>query len=133
MLAVGTWVDEVFVVDSQSTDRTASIAEEHGAKVVQFEYKGGWPKKKNWALENLPFSHEWVLILDADECLPPEAEEEIKKIVTNPEVKARRILDKPKVLLFGPTLEACLLSQLEPSAVSAQTGQVRKNYRSFHR
>ena len=87
MLAVGTWVDEVFVVDSQSTDRTASIAEEHGAKVVQFEYKGGWPKKKNWALENLPFSHEWVLILDADECLPPEAEEEIKKIVTNPEVK----------------------------------------------
>ena len=40
------WVDEVFVVDSQSTDRTASIAQERGAKVVQFEYKGGWPKKK---------------------------------------------------------------------------------------
>ena len=81
------WVDEVFVVDSQSTDRTASISQEHGAKVVQFEYKGGWPKKKNWALENLPFSHEWVLILDADECLPPEAEEEIRKIVTNPDAK----------------------------------------------
>jgi glycosyltransferase involved in cell wall biosynthesis len=81
------WVDEVFVVDSQSTDRTACIAQEHGAKVVQFEYKGGWPKKKNWALENLPFSHEWVLILDADECLPPEAEEEIRKIVTNPDEK----------------------------------------------
>ena len=81
------WVDEIFVVDSQSTDRTSSIAQEHGAKVVQFEYKGGWPKKKNWALENLPFSHEWVLILDADECLPPEAEEEIRKIVTNPEEK----------------------------------------------
>ena len=79
------WVEEVFVVDSQSTDRTASITQEHGAKVVQFEYKGGWPKKKNWALENLPFSHEWVLILDADECLPPEAEEEIRKIVTNPD------------------------------------------------
>ena len=77
------WVDQTFVVDSQSTDRTAIIAQEHGAKVVQFEYKGGWPKKKNWALENLPFSHEWVLILDADECLPPEAEQEIKKIVTN--------------------------------------------------
>jgi glycosyltransferase involved in cell wall biosynthesis len=74
------WVDEIFVVDSQSTDRTASIAEEHGAKVVQFEYKGGWPKKKNWALENLPFSHEWVLILDADECLPPEAERRSEKL-----------------------------------------------------
>ena len=77
------WVDEIFVVDSQSTDRTTKIAQEHGAKVVQFEYKGGWPKKKNWALENLPFSHEWVLILDADECLPPEAEKEIRNIVSN--------------------------------------------------
>jgi hypothetical protein len=38
-------------------------------------------------LENLPFSHEWVLILDADECLPPEAEEEIRKIITNPDEK----------------------------------------------
>jgi glycosyltransferase involved in cell wall biosynthesis len=78
------WVEESFVVDSQSTDKTAIIANNLGAKVVQFYYNGGWPKKKNWALENLPLSHDWVLILDADECLPPEAEEEIKKIVTDP-------------------------------------------------
>ena len=77
------WVAEIFVVDSNSNDKTSEIAELHGAKVVQFEYKGGWPKKKNWALENLPFSNEWVLIVDADECLPPEAEEEIRGIVTN--------------------------------------------------
>jgi glycosyltransferase involved in cell wall biosynthesis len=81
------WVMEVFVVDSNSIDQTSAIAGMHGAKVVQFEYKGGWPKKKNWALENLPFSNEWVLILDADECLPPEAEEEIRSIVTNPSDK----------------------------------------------
>ena len=81
------WIEEKFVIDSQSTDRTIEIAEHLGAKVVQFDYKGGWPKKKNWALENLPFSHEWVLILDADECLPPEAEEEIKGIVSNPNEK----------------------------------------------
>ena len=81
------WVDEIFVIDSQSRDQTKDIAESLGAKVVQFEYQGGWPKKKNWALENLPFSHEWVLILDADECLPPEAEEEIRKIVSNPDQK----------------------------------------------
>jgi glycosyltransferase involved in cell wall biosynthesis len=82
-LASVSWVDEVFLVDSQSTDRTAKSAQEHEAKLVQFEYKGGWPKKKNWALENLPFSHEWVLILDADECLPPEAEKEIRNVVSN--------------------------------------------------
>ena len=81
------WADEVFVVDSQSTDKTSNIAKEHNAKIFQFIYNGGWPKKKNWALENLPFSHEWVLILDADECLPPEAEDEIREIVTDPHQK----------------------------------------------
>ena len=79
------WVDEVFVVDSQSSDETIKIAESLGANIVQFKYKGGWPKKKNWALENLPFSNEWVLILDADECLPPEAKDEIRAIVINPD------------------------------------------------
>ncbi len=78
------WADEIFVVDSQSTDVSCAIAEAHGAKVVQFQFNGTWPKKKNWALENLPFRHAWVFILDADEALPPEAEAEFRAIVTNP-------------------------------------------------
>ncbi len=81
------WADEIFVVDSQSSDKTPEIAQKYGAKVIQFRYQGGWPKKKNWALENLPFSNEWVLILDADECLPPESKDEIKVIVSNPNEK----------------------------------------------
>ena len=81
------WVGETFVVDSQSTDRTIQIAEEFDAQVIQFNYSGGWPKKKNWALENLPLTYEWALILDADECLPAEAEEEILSIVTKPTEK----------------------------------------------
>jgi glycosyltransferase involved in cell wall biosynthesis len=40
------WVDEIFVVDSQSTDRTCLIAEELGVKVVQFEYKGRLAQEK---------------------------------------------------------------------------------------
>ena len=66
------WADEVIVVDSQSTDETARVADEHGASVVQFHFNGTYPKKKNWALENLPFRHEWVLIVDADERVPPD-------------------------------------------------------------
>jgi glycosyltransferase involved in cell wall biosynthesis len=77
------WADEVFVVDSQSTDGSQRIAEEFGATVVQFHFNGTWPKKKNWALENLPFRNEWVFILDADEVLPPEAEHEFAAIASN--------------------------------------------------
>jgi glycosyltransferase involved in cell wall biosynthesis len=75
------WADEIFVVDSQSTDGSQRICEEFGAQVVQFHFNGTWPKKKNWALENLPFKNEWVFILDADEVLPREAEEEFRRVV----------------------------------------------------
>jgi glycosyltransferase involved in cell wall biosynthesis len=75
------WADEIFVVDSQSTDASIDIAQQHGAQVVQFQFNGTWPKKKNWALENLPFRNDWVFILDADEVLPPEAEEEFAKTI----------------------------------------------------
>jgi glycosyltransferase involved in cell wall biosynthesis len=78
------WAGEIFVVDSQSSDDSARIAEAHGAKVVQFHFSGTWPKKKNWALENLPFQNDWVFILDADEVLPPQAADEIAKAIVDP-------------------------------------------------
>lgn len=81
-LASVAWAAEVFVVDSQSTDGTVELAQRAGAQVVQFHYRGMGPKKKNWALENLPFAHDWVLLLDADEEMPREAEAEIRRIVT---------------------------------------------------
>ncbi|HEY3601738.1 MAG TPA: glycosyltransferase family 2 protein [Chthoniobacterales bacterium] len=77
------WADEIFVVDSQSSDGSQRIAEEHGARVVQFEFNGAWPKKKNWALEHLPFRNQWVFILDADEVLPDEAEAEFRGAIAN--------------------------------------------------
>ncbi len=77
------WADEVIVVDSQSTDGSVAVARRHGAAVVQFEFNGVWPKKKNWALENLAFRHDWVLILDADEVMPAAAEEEIAGVVAH--------------------------------------------------
>jgi len=71
------WAEEIFVVDSQSTDGSIALATDAGAEVVQFHFNGIWPKKKNWALDHLPFRHDWVLILDADEVMPPGAAAEI--------------------------------------------------------
>ena len=83
-LASVRWADEIWVVDSGSTDESQSIAEQAGAKVVQFAFNGVWPKKKNWALAELPLRHAWAFLLDADEVLPPAAEQEFRAIVTDP-------------------------------------------------
>jgi glycosyltransferase involved in cell wall biosynthesis len=77
--------DEIFVVDSNSTDKSVEISESFGAKVVQFEFNGRWPKKKNWSLDNLPFRNEWILIVDCDERITPELWDEIALAIENSE------------------------------------------------
>ena len=77
-------VGEVYVVDSESTDDTLAIADSHGAKVAQFHYAGGWPKKRQWAMDTLPLSYDWVLLLDADEVLTAELRKEIAEAIKNP-------------------------------------------------
>lgn len=80
------WAEEIVVVDSQSTDGSVAVAESLGAQVVQFQFNGTWPKKKQWSLDNLDFRNAWIFILDADEVLPPEAEAEFRQVVeTAPE------------------------------------------------
>lgn len=59
--------DQVLVIDSGSTDQTEAICNELGAEFVRFDYKGGWPKKRQWAMENLDIKNPWTLLLDADE------------------------------------------------------------------
>ena len=77
-------IGEVFVVDSQSTDSTLEIARSYNAQVVQFHYQGGWPKKRQWAMDNLRLTHDWILLLDADEVLTPELKHEIRSAIANP-------------------------------------------------
>lgn len=58
---------EVWVVDSRSTDGTRAIADRHGARWIDFDWSGEYPKKRNWVLINHPPTTGWVLFLDADE------------------------------------------------------------------
>jgi glycosyltransferase involved in cell wall biosynthesis len=75
---------EIYVIDSGSTDETTDIARSSDAKVVQFHYRGGWPKKRQWAMDTLPLAYDWILLLDADEVLTPELAEEIRRAIQNP-------------------------------------------------
>jgi glycosyltransferase involved in cell wall biosynthesis len=77
---------EVYVIDSQSNDDSAEIARTCGSQVIQFYYRGGWPKKRQWALDMLPLQYEWVLLMDADEALTPALADEIRVAIRDPNV-----------------------------------------------
>lgn len=73
--------EDVVVVDSNSTDRTAHLASSLGARVFQFSWNGRFPKKRNWALRNVPFVNDWILFLDADEHLTPPFIAELRRVL----------------------------------------------------
>ncbi|MBV8361655.1 MAG: glycosyltransferase family 2 protein [Deltaproteobacteria bacterium] len=77
------WADEIYVVDSSSSDRTSEIAARMGAKVVDFHWDGVGPRKKNWALEHLPWKHDWVMVVDADEEATPALAREVTALVNS--------------------------------------------------
>lgn len=78
------WADEIFVVDSYSTDRTLEIVKNYTDKIYQNKFQS-FHTQRNWALNNLSLSNEWILFLDADERISEALKEEIKEtIVGNP-------------------------------------------------
>ena len=72
-------VNEIIVVDSQSTDATVAIAQQHGAKVAQPADWPGFGSQKNRALDLA--TCDWVLSIDADERVTPELAAEIKQVL----------------------------------------------------
>jgi len=83
--SVAPLADEIVVVDSQSTDATAEIARQFGARVVQQEWLG-YVRQKNFALEQA--AHPWVLSIDADEEISPELAAAILRVKEDPAADA---------------------------------------------
>ncbi len=77
-------VERVIVVDSGSTDGSDELCRNAGAELVQFDYAGGYPKKRQWAMDTIPIHSEWTLLLDADEVVPAELWSEIGAAIRAP-------------------------------------------------
>jgi glycosyltransferase involved in cell wall biosynthesis len=75
------WSDDIHVFDSNSTDRTAEIAREHGASVTTRAFDT-YARQRNAAMQ-LPFRHPWVLVIDADERPTPELSTEVQEAAAN--------------------------------------------------
>jgi glycosyltransferase involved in cell wall biosynthesis len=99
------WASEVVVVDSGSQDGTAETAKAMGAQVIPFRWNRQFPKKKNWALANVPWKNEWVLILDADERITPELATEIQAAVQNVKVDGHYL--NRRFMFLGKWIKHC--------------------------
>ena len=80
-LASVSWSDDVHVFDSGSTDLTQAIARAAGASVHERAFTN-YADQRNAALTTVRYVHDWVLILDADERVPPALAEEMGRFVT---------------------------------------------------
>src|SRR5215472_4091706 len=89
------WADEVVVVDSFSTDRTAELARSLGARVVDVPFKG-FGDLRNRAIEACNF--DWIFSLDADERCTEAVHDEILALLSGPLDSGLRLVPQ-----FSPT------------------------------
>lgn len=70
---IHSFVKDIFLIDSYSTDKTIQIASEYEkVTILQNKWENNHAKQFNWGLEHAPIQTKWVLRLDADEYLLPE-------------------------------------------------------------
>ncbi len=95
------WADEVIVVDMRSDDATQAIAKKHGAKVFSHKRVGLVEPARNFAIDKA--TGDWILIVDADEQVPPALAERLREISRTPAGGAYEIAEKNMV--FGQWIQ----------------------------
>jgi glycosyltransferase involved in cell wall biosynthesis len=106
--SIAGFADQLFVIDSESSDRTLEIARRH-AQVFSLPYEHGRiiPWIFQWGLDNLPLRNDWVLILEADQALPVALRAEIAQLLARPAIREsgfyirRRQIFRGKPIRFG--------------------------------
>lgn len=94
-------VGPVYVLDSLSTDGTQELARAAGATVVEHPFEN-YSRQKNWGLDNLPFTGDWIFILDADERVTPQLREELFETASGPEPAAGYFVNRVVIFMGRP-------------------------------
>jgi glycosyltransferase involved in cell wall biosynthesis len=98
------WASEVFVVDSYSTDRTLDIAKEFSVGVFQNEWEN-FAVQRNWALDNLPISADWVFFLDADEVATSPFRKALNECLRSADSQIAAIRVRQRFIFLGRELK----------------------------
>lgn len=80
LASVAGWATETFILDSLSTDRTVEIAQNYGCTVAYNKFEN-YARQRNYALDKLPITSEWILFLDADEWVTDALKLEITNLI----------------------------------------------------
>lgn len=94
------WVEDIFIIDSYSKDKTLEIAKKYGAKIKQRLFDD-YATQFNWGLDNLDIKTEWVMKLDADEWITPELRDELIKKLPSAPVDVSGFMIKRRVYFMG--------------------------------
>ncbi len=114
--------DDIVVLDSGSTDRTAAIALGAGARVFIHRFEN-FARQRNHAHDHIPFRHEWVLHLDADEIMTPELHAECAAYPRSPSAAHHDgCYVAPRMLFRGRWIRRCT----DFPAWQARFAQVRR-------
>ncbi len=135
------FIDQIFVIDSESEDETVSIARAY-AEVVNLPYDHSKiiPWIYQWGLDNLPIRNEWVMILEADQMLTQALKTELEQLFSRPSIREsgfyvrRQQVFRGKALRFGGygskymlKLFRCAAGELDPEETDTRvyvTGEV---------
>jgi glycosyltransferase involved in cell wall biosynthesis len=109
LASVHDFADQIFVIDSESSDRTVEIARRYADDVVPLAYDHTRiiPWIFQWGLDHLPIRNEWVLILEADQAVTPGLREELATLFAREQIREngfyirRRQIYRGKAIRFG--------------------------------
>jgi len=107
LASVHGFADQIFVLDSESRDRTKEIARRYADEVVDLAYEHGRiiPWIFQWGLDHLPIRNEWVLILEADQAVPEALRQEIASILARPETPESGFYIRRRQIFRGHPIE----------------------------
>lgn len=98
--SIAPWVENLYVVDSGSTDRTVEIARAAGAVVVEHAFEN-YGAQRNWAIDNLPISSPWTLHVDADERITIELRDSITAALARDPQDVQGFLVSRRTMFMG--------------------------------